>query len=172
MTEHRALTYWCAHCCKFHHAALPAGIAEAGLVGTRLTALVAWLKGTAHASYSTIQTLLRDVLGVRLSRGQLARLVRKAGRALDPAYAELQEALPSEPRLNVDETGHMECGRNLWTWCFRARDYTLFRIAASRGSKVLVDALGKEFDGVLGCEARIASTWGTSACRCSSVWRT
>jgi len=101
---------------------------------------------------------------VRLSKGQLARLVRKAARALDPAYAELRQALPSQARLNsaphcvasaeqcVDETGHKECGRNLWTWCFRAPGYTVFKIDRSRGSKVLLEALGREFDGVLGCD--------------------
>ena len=152
VTEHRALTYWCPKCLKVHHARLPAEVRAAGLVGTRLTALVGWLKGGAHCSYTTIQALLRDVLGVRLSTGQLARLVRKASAALDPAYAELHRALPSQARLNVDETGHKECGRKLWTWCFRAPGYTLFRIDPSRGSKVLVDVLGKEFDGVLGCD--------------------
>ena len=51
----------------------------------------------------------------------------------------------------MDETGHKERGRNLWTWCFRAPGYTLFKIDPSRGSKVLVEALGRQFDGVLGC---------------------
>jgi transposase len=152
VTEHRALTYWCAHCRKLQRARLPAEVRAAGLVGTRLTALVGWLKGGAHCSYTTIQALLGDVLGVRLSRGQIVRLVRKAARALEPAYAELRQALPSAARLNVDETGHKECGRNLWTWCFRAAGYTVFKIDESRGSKVLVEALGREFDGVLGCD--------------------
>jgi transposase len=152
VTEHRAPAYRCARCRKLHHAQLPAEFRAAGLVGTRLTALVGWLKGAAHCSYSTIQTLLRDVLGVRLSSGQLARLVRKATRALGPAYGELRGALPRAARLNVDETGHQERGKNLWTWCFRAPDYTLFRIDASRGSKVLMETLGGEFDGILGCD--------------------
>jgi len=152
VTEHRAPAYWCAHCRKVHRAQLPAEVVAAGLVGARLTALVAWLKGSAHASYATIQTLLGDVLGVRLSKGQLARLVRKASSALAPAHVELRQALASQARLNVDETGHKECGKNLWTWCFRAPGYTVFKIDESRGSKVLLEALGEEFDGVLGCD--------------------
>jgi len=152
VTEHRALAYWCPRCLKAHRARLPGEVRGAGLAGARLTALVGWLKGGAHCSYTTIRTLLDDVLGVQLCTGQLARLVRKAGRALDPAYAELHRALPSQARLNVDETGHKESGSKLWTWCFRAAGYTVFKIDPSRGSKVLIDALGKEFDGVLGCD--------------------
>ena len=60
--------------------------------------------------------------------------------------------LPGEAVLNIDETGHKENGQRFWTWCFRAQVYTLFRIDQSRGSKVLVEVLGEEFNGVLGCD--------------------
>jgi transposase len=152
ITEHRAPAYWCPHCRKFHRAPLPAEVMAAGLVGARLTALVGWLKAQAHASYSTIQALLRDVLGVDVSRGQLVGLAQKAAAALDAPYSELREALPAQERLNVDETGHKERGRRLWTWCLRSPLYTLFKVAPSRGSKVLLESLGREFAGVLGCD--------------------
>ena len=152
VTEHRALAYWCPHCAKFHWAPLPAHVRAAGLVGPHLTALVAWLKGAAHCSYATIQALLRDVLRVELSTGELTRLVKKASEALNPAYTQLRQSLPAQPLLNVDETGHKERGKAFWTWCFRAPDYTLFRIDPSRGSEVLLDMLGEDFDGVLGCD--------------------
>ena len=152
VTEHRAPKFWCPHCQKLQCAQLPSEVRAAGLVGPLMTVLVAWLKGSAHASYTTIQTLLADVLGVRLSRSQLVRVVQKVSRALDTPYAELQEALCSQKRLNVDETGHKEYRKNIWTWCFRALLFTLFKIRASRGSKVLVETLGRDFDGVLGCD--------------------
>jgi len=155
ITEHRAPAYWCPHCRKFHRAPLPAEVRAAGLVGTRLSALVGWLKGTAHASYSTIQALLRDVLGVEVSRGHLVNLVQKAPAALNGPYEELRAALPVQVRLNVDETGHKELGKRLWTWCFRAPLYTLLKIDTSRGSKVLLDTLGEDFEGVLGCDRSV-----------------
>lgn len=60
--------------------------------------------------------------------------------------------LPNEDRLNVDETGHKDRGKLMWTWCFRAELYTLFKISPSRSADVLIDVLGKEFNGVLGCD--------------------
>ncbi len=60
--------------------------------------------------------------------------------------------LPTEDRLNVDETGHKENGHRLWTKCFRAYPYTVYKISASRGSEVLVEMLGKKFDGIPGCD--------------------
>ena len=150
--EHRALTYWCAHCRRHHEAALPPEVRKSGLVGPRLTALIAYLKGACHCSYTTIQTYLRDVLGVELSTGQLVRVVHRVSVALDEPYDQLRAALPEQARLNVDETGHKERGRQHWTWCFRAELYTLFKIDPSRGSKVLVEMLGEEFAGVIGAD--------------------
>jgi transposase len=40
----------------------------------------------------------------------------------------------------------------MWTWCFRASLFTLFKIDPTRSGDVLIKVLGKEFDGVLGCD--------------------
>jgi transposase len=152
VTEHQGLSYWCPHCRKFHDAPLPEAVEKAGLFGPRLTALVAFMKGVCHASFSTIRKFLRDVVGVRVSRGYLAKLIAKVSESLAHSYAELCERLPGEAVLNIDETGHKEYREKFWTWCFRAQLYTLFRIDKSRGSKVLIEVLGTEFNGVLGCD--------------------
>jgi transposase len=152
VTEHQGLAYWCDHCQKLHVASLPDAVRKAGLFGPRLTALVAFMKSVCHASFSTIRKFLRDVVGIPVSRGYLAKLIAKVSESLAQSYAELFERLPGEATLNIDETGHKENGERFWTWCFRARLYTLFHIDKSRGSKVLVAVLGEEFNGVLGCD--------------------
>lgn len=150
--EHRALAGYCRRCQRLHYAPLPAAIAQGGLVGPRLTALIAYLKGACHASYSTIRKFLRDVPQVTVSRGQLAKVIGKVSQALDQPYQELLDRLPSEARLNVDETGHNDRGERWWTWCFRASLYTLFHIDPTRSGDVLLEVLGEEFNGVLGCD--------------------
>src|SRR3954454_17856322 len=150
--EHRSHPGWCPRCQKMHEAPLPPGIARGGLVGPSLTALIAYLKGACHASYSTVRTFLRDVVGVTISRGELARIIAKVSRALERPYQELLDDLPAQARLNVDETGHKQNGDRQWVWCFRAGLYTLFKIDPTRSADVLIDVLGAEFDGVLGCD--------------------
>jgi transposase len=152
ITEHRALAAWCPHCQEVHYAALPAGVAQGGLVGPRLATLIAYLKGACHASYSTIRKFLRDVLQLTISRGELAKVIGKVSQALDGPYQELLDHLPGQARLNVDETGHHDQGEAWWTWCFRASLYTLFKIDPTRSGDVLLDVLGDEFNGVLGCD--------------------
>ena len=150
--EHRAQPGWCPHCQKVHFAALPSVIERGGLVGPRLTALIAFLKGVCHASFSAIRTFLRDVLGVTISRGQLVKVINKVSAALDDTYDEVLTRLPLEAFLNVDETGHKENGDRWWTWCFRAGLYTVFKIEPTRSADVLIEVLGQELDGVLGCD--------------------
>jgi transposase len=150
--EHQSLAGWCPHCQQIHYAVLPSTIDKGGLVGPRLTTLIAYLKGACHASYSTIRRFLRDVVGVTISRGQLAKVIDKVSHALDAPYETLLENLAAQLRLNVDETGHRDNGEHWWTWCFRASLYTVFKIDPTRSGDVLLEVLGEEFDGVLGCD--------------------
>jgi transposase len=150
--EHRSHPGWCPNCRVMHQAPLPPGIERGGLVGPSLTTLIAYLKGACHASFSTVRKFLRDVVHVTISRGELARIIAKVSRALEQPYQELLDDLPGQAVLNVDETGHKQNGQRQWTWCFRAKLYTLFKIDKTRSGDVLIEVLGAEFDGVLGCD--------------------
>lgn len=152
VTEHQGQACFCKRCRKTHYAPIPEPAKRAGLVGPRLSTLVAFLKGGCHCSFSTIRKFLRDVACFQISNGQLRKVCSKVADSLNVAYDALRAALIDEPVLNVDETGHKEYKQRLWTWCFRAANHTLFKIDPSRGSEVLIDVLGTEFAGVLGCD--------------------
>ena len=150
--QHTCPEYWCDCCGKSCWAPLPLKIEHGGLVGPNLTALIAFMKGGCHASYSTIRTFLRDCVGVTLARSTLANTINKVSEALDGPYDELLRMLPVEPVLNIDETGH-KCNKELWwTWCLRADLYTIFKIDPHRSADVLMDVLGRDFEGTIGCD--------------------
>ena len=152
VTRHRRHAGWCAACGRSVVPPWPPGLVEAGLVGPRLTALIAFLKGACGLSLSALRRFLRDVCQVRVSKGFLAKLLNRVSGALAAPYEELLASLPDEPLVNVDETGHRDGGRRYWTWVFRAGLYALYRISPSRGSDVLLDVLGADFAGLLGCD--------------------
>jgi len=155
VTEHRARLYRHRPTGEVVAAPLPDEVLRAGLVGPRLSALIAYQKGACHMTYRVMETFLADVLHLPLSTGQLAKVVRKASAALESGYEQLQAALPGQPVLNVDETGHPENGDRLWTWGFHApgpQGFTLFHIDPSRSSDVLKEFLGETFQGVVGCD--------------------
>ena len=151
VTEHRAMAVWCHACQLTHYTPLPEDVRKAGLCGPLLRSMIAYLKGPMHASYTMVRDFLRDVCGIGLSTGYLAKVCRSVSGILEGTYEELLQSLREQPILNIDETGHKEKGRR-WTWVFRSALFSLFRIDESRGSQVLVDVLGKAFAGVIGCD--------------------
>ena len=155
VTEHRARLYRHRVTGQVMAASLPPAIRQGGLIGPRLSALIAYQKGACHMTYRVIQTFLRDVCQLDFSTGQLVKVVGKASGALLPSYEQLQAALPTSAMVNIDETGHPENGEQLWTWGFHvpgANGFTWFHIDDARSSDVLKEFLGETFAGVIGCD--------------------
>ena len=155
VTEHRARLYQHRRTGQVLAATLPEEVRRAGLLGPRLSALLAYQKGACHMSVETIRRFLADVFRLPISHGQVLKTVQKASLALGPCYQQLQEALPQQAYMGIDETGHRERGRGLWSWCFHVPGhdrFTWFHIDPSRGSKVLKQYLGKTFGGIVGCD--------------------
>lgn len=154
VTEHRFRRYRHRQSGRIVTAPAPESLRRHGLIGPRLRAMTALLKGQCHVSYRPMQALYRDVLGLKLSTGQLAKIVRQCGEALAEPYADLCAKLPDEPAVHVDETGHREQrfrgrGRRGWLWCAAARSFTVFKVTASRAAAVLEDLLGLDYTGVV-----------------------
>jgi transposase len=152
VTAHRAREYRDPATGQILIAPFPPEVRGAGLLGPRLSAFVAYLKGGCRMSYGLIATMFEDVLGLEVSTGQLAKVVQKSSLALAPAYQQLLAALPTQEYLGIDETGHTDRGDLLWTWCFRAVEFVVFRILDSRATKVLHETLGKDYAGLIGCD--------------------
>ena len=151
-TEYRAYTVWCPTCEAFHYKPFPKSVIKAGLFQERITTLVAYLKYVCHCSSSTIRKYIRDVLGENVCRGYLRKVLEKVSTSLDDPYDELLKRLPLETLVNADETGHKDKGGKFWTWLFRTDLYVLFKIDKTRSTQVLIDVLGKSFNGTLGCD--------------------
>ena len=86
VTEHRARLYENLRTGQVLAAPLPVEVRRAGLLGPRLTALVAYQKGACHMSVETIRRFLVDVFRLPISHGQVMKTVRKASTALAPRF--------------------------------------------------------------------------------------
>jgi transposase len=149
VTEHQSCTCRCPTCRQEFTQPIPPQIAGAGTFGPRFTAWVAYLKGACHASFGTIQQLLREGYGLRIATGTLARLCHRVSRSLQTSYDDLRRQIPAQASLHIDETSHRENGQGQWTWVFRAPQFTLFHIDPTRSAAVLEQVLGSEFSGTL-----------------------
>ena len=164
ITQHELCGSWCARCQQWHWPPLPAPVQAAGLMGPRLTALAGYVKSKLHVSYTGVADFFEEVLGFKVCRGYLAKVLHhQVSEAVAGPVNQLAALLPQQTLVNVDETGHKDEGRPYWTWCFRAKLFVYFKIAPVRSSEVLIEVLGLEFEGVLGCDfckrSRVCGQW-------------
>ena len=147
VTEHRLLGCRCDKCNVVHY---PSESINAGqLLGPRLQALTSYMKGNLGASYTDLSAFFKDVLGLPVSRGMLCRVVQRTSEALRVPYEEVEEKIPSEAALNIDETSWKDNGKMFWLWIFCTQSIAFFSIHRSRGAKVLKEVLGETFEGAI-----------------------
>ena len=150
ITEYRCHRVRCRGCGGTTQAALPDDVI--GQFGPQLTALIAYLTVMCRLPRLVVKRLLEGALQIPISLGSTQAAWEETSAAVAAPYAELQAALPQEPVLNADETGHRTNGDKRWLWTFVARTFVFYRIAASRGSDVVKALLGPSFAGVLGSD--------------------
>ncbi len=143
VTEHLGHTTLC-NCGCHTSAELPPEIVKSAF-GPRLAAIIAYLAAVLHVSRRGTREFCNTFLNIQIALGTVQNLLEETSSALEPISDELKDALPEEPVLNGDETGW----RDRWLWIFAAPTFIYFQVAISRGHKVLIDVLGKFYNGIL-----------------------
>ena len=133
----------CPHCARGFKAAAPADMAVGSPFGEGLRALALHLRFSQNIGFERLRGLLRDVFGVEISEGALVGIVRDAAAGFAAQAGRLRERLLQSPVLASDETGLRVAGQNAWLWVLHHADTALFRVAPSRGKRVLQDLLGE-----------------------------
>ena len=118
-------------------------------VGISLQQEVCVLREECRLPYGVIQRYLKWRYRLCLSVGKLVALVRGVARLGQEEYNRLQQEIRASPVVYGDETDWREAGRNGYLWSFSNPEVRYFLRRGSRGSKVVAEVLGDEFDGVL-----------------------
>ena len=150
VTEYRCHRRQCPACGTTTQAPLPDELA--GQFGPQLTALIAYLTVVCRLPRLVVQRLLEGALQIPMSLGSTQHAWEEASAAVAAPYQELQQALPQQPVLNGDETGHRTNGAKRWLWTLVAPTFIFYTIATSRGADVLRGLLGATFAGILGSD--------------------
>jgi len=147
--EYRLHGYICPRCGQTVWAKLPDGVIEGQLFGPRLQALIGYMKGSLHASYSGLEAFCGEILNINVARSHLCNVIKRVNEALATPYEQLKEHIPTELVLNIDETGWKDKGIKYWAWVFCSPVVSFFWIAKSRSSKVLKEVLGETYGGTI-----------------------
>ena len=158
LTAHVSYPYLDPKTGEVVYAPLPREVEAAGILGPRLTAFAACLKGGIHASYTGTEKVL-GFLGVDVCRATICNKIRKVAAALGFAHGELLAALPTQDHINVDETGHKDHPfdkptdhKKHWIWVFAASFFTVFKIFGSRSTDALREVLGENCAAIIGAD--------------------
>jgi len=167
ITEYRCHRRRCPVCDTTTLAALPDNLA--GQFGPQLTALIAYLTVVCRLPRLVVQRLLEGALQIPISGGSTQKAWEETSAAVAGPYEELQQALPHQPVLNGDETGHRTNGAKRWLWTLVAPTFVFYAIATSRSTDVLKGLLGATFAGVLGSD-RLSTYVAYAASRRQFCW--
>jgi len=94
--EHRARKYIDPVTGRIHIASLPEDVRKGGLLGGDVTAMVAFMKGGCHMSFSTIKQFFKEVMRLEVSRGMFNKATQKCLLRL----SRLISNLPNACRMN------------------------------------------------------------------------
>lgn len=158
LTAHVSYPYLNPETGEVVYASFPREVEAAGILGPRLTAFVACLKGGIHASYTGTEKVL-GFLGADVCRATICNKIKKVTAALGFAHGELLAALPTQDYMNIDETGHKDHPfdkptdhKKHWIWVFAAPFFTVFKIFGSRSTDALREVLGKDCAAIIGAD--------------------
>ena len=118
-------------------------------IGERLTAVISYLIVVRKMTRRDVAASVRDLLGVDISVGSVQKAWEETSDAVQAAYEEVEQALPTAAVVNSDETGSRTNGDKRWVWVLCSSWFVFYHIACSRGVEVLVQLLGEAFAGIL-----------------------
>jgi len=147
ITEYRLPKVVCGDCGRTTRAPLPEEIA--GQFGPQLTALIAYWTVVCRLPRRLVEGMLADVLGIEISLGSTQKAWEEVSQAVQQPVEQLQEQLPREAVLNVDETGWRTNGDKRWMWALVAKQFVFYVVASTRGAEVLISLLGAVYRGIL-----------------------
>jgi transposase len=147
--EHRffACACPCGHCTR---ARVPQWIYSG--CGEQAQALIAYLTGSARLARRTVQQLFDELFSFPIALGTIQNRLEDNSAIFAPTVDELEQALPHQDCLNIDETSYPHNRSLAWLWAFVTAHFAVFVINPARSSKVLRQLLGIQYAGVITCD--------------------
>jgi len=151
VTEYQRHRLECDCCGETTCAELPAGVPQ-GQSGPRLMGFTALLMAYYRQSKRRTAEFLSTLLGQPCCPALTVKMQAVVTEALRGAYEELAAELPSQDRINADETATKEENKKVWLWTFVAPKFSVFAVRDSREATAVDELLTAKFRGVVICD--------------------
>lgn len=130
-----------------------------GSFGPRLQATVGYLTGSIGASQRDAEEVINSLFDVEISLGSIAAVEQQVSKALEKPVQEIEPYLQKQVAQNVDETSWKEKGKRTWLWVVTTQLVTMFLLMAGRGQQQAKQAIGKNYQGIVGSDRCPAYNW-------------
>ena len=148
----------CTKCGFITKGSLPAGVPRGGF-GPRLHALLSLLAAEFRLAKRPVQRLAKNVLGLDLSLGMIAKLERQTATVLQPVDEALAQAVRNAPHSHIDETPWRQANSKAWMWVGTGANVTSYRISRHRDGDTARQVLGDDPEKVVICDRFSAYGW-------------
>jgi transposase len=128
---------YCPGCHSYQRASAPIGYEPGRVFGPHLEGVVVYLHYAHPLSYERVQTILRDMTGMKLSIGSLVNIVKRGQAALQQGAEAIRQRIQQAAVVGSDETGVRVAGQNQWQWVFQTPQWAYYTIRPSRGAQVV-----------------------------------
>lgn len=151
ITEFTINNYYCNNCNK-QIIPTDAGLPNEGMFGPNIMAEIALLKNEDRLPYNKIVSILDRQYGLDITTATALDINRRVADKLQGTYNSIKKDVINSLQSNADETGLKVQGKKFWAWVFITLTSVLFMIRPSRGQKPIIEALGNDYKGKLGCD--------------------
>ncbi len=151
VTEFLLEEYECPHCGLKVVASHP-DCPKEGVFGFNTQTHVTLLKYDGRLPHRKIVEALERDFALKVTPSTVLDINRRVSNKLQPEYSELLKKIRKSSHAYIDETGFRVAGKKYWVWIFVTETETLAVIRESRGKKVLVEVLGKKYNGIIICD--------------------
>ncbi len=131
----------CPHCQGYSSPIWPSGVSAPVQYGPRIGAMAVYLSTQQLLPRGRTAEVLQDVVGVQMSEGTLANLIKRTAHVLKPVEQQIKTALSQAKVIHQDETGLYVMGQRLWMHVTCTPTLTHYQVHASRGHDAL-DEIG------------------------------
>lgn len=139
--------HWCSNCQEYVRSdKVPPNLDR---IGPNVMAYILYARYRLRLPFHLIKQSLADLHDFKLSEGEIANQLEKAGELFKSDYDAVKELIKISDKVYCDETGWRIRGNNFWIWVFVTDQEIRYVIEDTRGRGVPEETLGKKEDRVL-----------------------
>lgn len=133
-TEHISETGFCSNCGDIVKAEVPDTLPNLKY-GINVVSLVSVMSVGLNATTNGISSFLKDIIGIRMSKGTVCNIQKTLKEYLKGDYEELERNIREASVRYKDETSYRYNGKNFWNWVTATSQGILFKIERRRSHK-------------------------------------